>query len=102
LPRRLLSRPLALMRQLVQASLPLGSGIVLDPFMGGGSTVAAALAVGYDSIGVESDPAFFKIAERAIPQLVEFGRRTVPSSAAGMEPQLAAGFAQSRAMQGTG
>lgn len=63
------------MRQLVRAALPLGTGIVLDPFMGGGSTVAAALAVGYDSIGIENDPAFFKIAERAIPRLAELGTR---------------------------
>lgn len=66
-------KPQALMRQLVRAALPLSDGIVLDPFMGGGSTVAAALAVGYDSIGIESDPAFFKIAERAIPKLAELG-----------------------------
>jgi len=64
-------KPQALMRQLVRASLPLGDGIVLDPFMGGGPTIAAALAVGYDSIGIEIDPAFFKIAERAIPKLAE-------------------------------
>jgi DNA modification methylase len=65
-------KPQALMRQLVRAALPLGAGIVLDPFMGGGSTVAAALAVGYDSIGIENDAAFFKVAERAIPKLAEF------------------------------
>ncbi len=53
------------------ASLPLGIGTVLDPFMGGGSTIAAALAVNYESIGIESDLAFFKIAERAIPRLAE-------------------------------
>lgn len=74
-------KPQALMRQLVRASLPLGAGIVLDPFMGGGSTVAAALALGYDSIGIESDPAFFKIAERAIPKLAEFGSSSKPPAA---------------------
>ena len=66
-------KPQALIRQLVRASLPLGVGTVLDPFMGGGSTIAAALAVGYDSIGIEIDPAFFKIAERAIPKLAKIG-----------------------------
>jgi len=66
-------KPQALMRQLVRASLPLGHGTVLDPFMGGGSTIAAALAVGYDSIGIEIDPAFFTIAERAIPKLPKVG-----------------------------
>lgn len=66
-------KPQAFMRQIVRAALPLGSGIVLDPFMGGGSTIAAALATGYDSIGIENDPAFFRIAEGAIPRLAEFG-----------------------------
>jgi site-specific DNA-methyltransferase (adenine-specific) len=66
-------KPQAFMRQVVRASLPLGLGTVLDPFMGGGSTVAAALAVGYDSIGIESDPVFYRMAERAIPELAKFG-----------------------------
>ena len=73
-------KPQAFIRQIVRAALPLGAGIVLDPFMGGGSTVAAALALGYDSIGIESDPAFFKIAEGAIPKLAEFGGPAWPSA----------------------
>jgi site-specific DNA-methyltransferase (adenine-specific) len=39
--------------------------------MGGGSTIAAAMAVGYDGIGIEIDPVFFKISEQAIPRLAE-------------------------------
>jgi site-specific DNA-methyltransferase (adenine-specific) len=62
-------KPQAFMRQIVRASLPLGSGIVLDPFMGAGATVAAAVAVGYASIGIEIDAAFFAMAEKAIPAL---------------------------------
>ena len=57
------------MRQIVRASLPLGSGVVLDPFMGAGSTIAAASAVGYTSVGLEADPVFFAMAEKAIPAL---------------------------------
>ena len=67
------------MRQIVRASLPLGEGVVLDPFMGGGATIAAAVAVGYESIGVEIDPDFFAIAEAAIPRLARLelpGQRT--------------------------
>jgi site-specific DNA-methyltransferase (adenine-specific) len=59
------------MRQIVRASLPLGTGIVLDPFMGSGSTIAAAKALGYRSIGVESDAHYFKMAKRAIPKLAK-------------------------------
>jgi DNA modification methylase len=62
-------KPQAFMRQIVRASLPLGVGTVLDPFMGAGSTIAAAVAVGYTSIGVELDPLFFAMAEKAIPAL---------------------------------
>ena len=57
------------MRQIVRASLPLGVGVILDPFMGGGSTIAAAVSVGYESVGVEVDPAFFRVAQQAIPKL---------------------------------
>ncbi len=62
-------KPQGFMRQLVRASLPLADGIVFDPFMGAGSTIAAAIAVGYPSIGVESDQTFFDIATRGIPLL---------------------------------
>jgi site-specific DNA-methyltransferase (adenine-specific) len=57
------------MRQLVRAALPLGEGVILDPFMGAGSTIAAACAVGYRSIGIESDLEFYELAMKAIPQL---------------------------------
>jgi DNA modification methylase len=62
-------KPQTFMRQIVRAMLPLGQGIVLDPFMGAGSTIAAATAVGYDSVGVEIDPDYYDVAEVAIPRL---------------------------------
>lgn len=75
-------KPQAFMRQIVRASLPLGEGVVLDPFMGGGSTIAAAVAVGYQSIGIESDPEFFAMATRAIPRLAAF----VPNGDTALRP----------------
>jgi site-specific DNA-methyltransferase (adenine-specific) len=62
-------KPQAFMRQVVQAVLPLETGIILDPFMGAGSTLAAANAVGYASIGVERDDAFFELARSSISKL---------------------------------
>lgn len=62
-------KPQAFMRQIVRAALPLGKGVVLDPFAGGGSTLAAANAVGYDSIGLELDPEYFTLAQDSIPAL---------------------------------
>ena len=64
-------KPQHFMRIVVRALLPLGEGTVLDPFMGSGSTIAAASAVGYDAIGVELDEQYFRLAERAIPRLAE-------------------------------
>ena len=64
-------KPQALMRQLVHASLPLGEGVVLDPFMGSGATIAAATALGVHSVGIEIDAAFYRLAETAIPKLAE-------------------------------
>jgi site-specific DNA-methyltransferase (adenine-specific) len=61
------------MRQIVRAALPLGQGTILDPFMGAGSTLAAANAVGYDSIGVELDPHFYDMAMDAVPRLAKIG-----------------------------
>lgn len=62
-------KPQAFLREVVRASLPLGEGVVLDPFAGSGSTLAAANFVGYSSIGVESDAKFVRLAEQAMPQL---------------------------------
>ena len=63
-------KPQALLRQLVRASLPMGTGVVLDPFAGSGSTLAAAEAVGYNSVGIEVDPHYVEIAKAAIPKLL--------------------------------
>ncbi len=62
-------KPQAFLRQIVRASLPLGQGTVLDPFMGSGSTVAAAEACGLVSIGLEIQRDYFELAKNAIPQL---------------------------------
>ncbi|HCF61520.1 MAG TPA: DNA methylase [Myxococcales bacterium] len=62
-------KPQSFMRQLARASLPLGEGVILDPFMGSGSTLAAATACGLRSIGIERAPEFFELAKRAIPKL---------------------------------
>ncbi len=62
-------KPQAFLRQVVRASLPLGRGILIDPFAGSGSTLAAAEAVGYQCIGIEQDETYLRIAETAIPAL---------------------------------
>jgi DNA modification methylase len=62
-------KPQSFLRQIVRASLPLGEGVILDPFMGSGSTIAAACACGLRSVGLEVNPEYYRMAVRAIPRL---------------------------------
>jgi DNA modification methylase len=62
-------KPQAFLRQLVRASLPLGTGIVYDPFAGSASTLAAAQAVGYCAIGTERDARYYRMASKAFAKL---------------------------------
>ncbi len=62
-------KPQAFLRQLVRASLPLGTGIVYDPFAGSGSTLAAAQAVGYHAVGTERDAKYYRMGCKAFAQL---------------------------------
>ena len=64
-------KPQVFMRQIAHATLPLGEGLLLDPFAGSGSTLAAAEAIGYTSVGIEKDPEFFSLAREAIPKLAK-------------------------------
>jgi DNA modification methylase len=62
-------KPQYFLRIVVRSLLPLGEGVVLDPFLGSGSTLAAALAIGYQAIGTEIDDSYFKSAQQAVPKL---------------------------------
>lgn len=62
-------KPQALMRQIVHAALPLGVGVIADTFMGSGSTMAAAEAVGVQSVGVERYADYYELSRKAIPKL---------------------------------
>jgi site-specific DNA-methyltransferase (adenine-specific) len=64
-------KPQNFLRQIVRAALPLGEGRILDPFMGSGSTIAAATACGLKSIGLELRDEYFSMAQSAIPKLAE-------------------------------
>ena len=55
-------KPLDLMAYLCRLVTPPG-GTVLDPFMGSGTTIKAALSEGFNAIGIERDPAYFAMAE---------------------------------------
>ncbi len=65
-------KPQAFLRQLVRAVLALGNGVILDPFAGSGSTLAASNAVGYLSIGIEKDRHYFQMGREAVPKLTAY------------------------------
>jgi site-specific DNA-methyltransferase (adenine-specific) len=73
-------KPQHFLRQLVRASLPMRKGIVLDPFMGSGSTIAAAQFLGLESIGIEGQPEYFELARNAIPALAALESRGAAGS----------------------
>lgn len=62
-------KPQRFLRQLARAALPFGEGLVLDPFMGSGSTIAACAAEGLNSVGIEKDEQYFQMSTTAIPKL---------------------------------
>jgi site-specific DNA-methyltransferase (adenine-specific) len=58
-------KPQKLMRYLCRLITP-PQGIVLDPFMGSGSTGLAALKEGFQFIGIEKESEYFEIAQKRI------------------------------------
>ena len=64
-------KPQQFLRQVIRGVLPMGKGIVLDPFAGSGSTLAAASVVGYRCIGIEKDLHYFELGRSAIPNLAK-------------------------------
>ena len=59
-------KPLALMRYLCKLTRTPTGGVVLDPFMGSGSTGCAAVLEGRRFIGIDLEPEYVEIARRRI------------------------------------
>lgn len=73
-------KPQSFLRQIVHAALPLGEGVIADPFMGSGSTVAAAEAVGVPSIGIERHAEYYESAPGVIRNLAFLQAGGAPST----------------------
>ena len=59
-------KPIELMRYLVRLTKTPTGGVVLDPFMGSGTTGCACALEGRDFIGIEREPDYMEIARRRI------------------------------------
>jgi hypothetical protein len=66
-------KPINLMAYLCRLITPEG-GIVLDPFMGSGSTGVAAQLEGFRFVGMEMDSDYFKIAEARIDSYEKYNK----------------------------
>lgn len=64
-------KPIELMRYLCRLITP-PNGVVLDPFMGSGSTGVAAQKGGFDFIGMELDSDYYEIAQTRIGEKEHF------------------------------
>jgi len=62
-------KPQRFLRQVVRAALPLGIGIIYDPFAGSGSTLAAAEAIGYRALGTDRDVEYLELGRKAFAPL---------------------------------
>ena len=63
-------KPIALMEYIIKMVTPKG-GIVLDPFMGSGSTGVAAKQNGYDFIGIDMTPEYVEIAKARMEAVIQ-------------------------------
>jgi site-specific DNA-methyltransferase (adenine-specific) len=86
------TKPIALMQWLIRIFAPRG-GVVLDPYMGSGSTGLAAVRLGRSFIGVEIDQPYVNIARRRFEEEIAVGRWSGQLSAQTvLDTQRSAGF----------
>lgn len=62
-------KPLQLMREVVQITLP--GGRILDPFAGSGTTVLAAVQEGYEAVGIEVTDAYYDLGPQRVKAALE-------------------------------
>ena len=70
--KHLTVKPLDLMEYLCKLITP-NYGVILDPFMGSGTTGVAAARLGFSFIGIEKEEEYFNIAEKRIAEARKSG-----------------------------
>jgi site-specific DNA-methyltransferase (adenine-specific) len=89
-------KPLGILAPLIEYSAPVG-GLVLDPFMGSGSTLVAAAFSGRRAIGIEIEERYCEIAAKRLAQRAMF-----PADSRAPSPTVAKPAATSAVVGGGG
>ena len=63
-------KPLNVMRWLVYRGAPLSNSLIVDPFMGSGTTLRAAKDLGHRAIGIEIEERYCEVAANRMSQMV--------------------------------
>ena len=66
-------KPVALMTHWLTNSTDIGD-LIIDPFMGSGSTIVAAARTGRAAIGIEKDPKWFEVACARVKEAYEYAQ----------------------------
>lgn len=82
-------KPLRLMAWCLEQIAVPAAGIILDPFMGSGTTGVAALQSGRKFIGIERDPRYFDIARARLEQVAGQTQLFAPEPAMPAQTQSA-------------
>ncbi len=84
-------KPLALLRRIINATSNPGD-IILDPFLGSGTTAVAAKELGRSYIGIERDNKYIKVAEKRLDETVPLEKTLVSSRLEAKAPRVAFGL----------
>jgi site-specific DNA-methyltransferase (adenine-specific) len=68
-------KPLALIEKLVDMAIPkIDGNIVIDPFLGSGTTAVAAINLNIEWIGIEINPKYIEIARKRVDDAIRQSR----------------------------
>jgi site-specific DNA-methyltransferase (adenine-specific) len=87
-------KPLRVISRLI-AAFSAENAVILDPFMGSGTTILAARNLGRRAIGIEIDKRYCEVArERLAQQVFDFGQESLP-----LQPESDSPFGAQRMLQ---
>ena len=78
-------KPLKLIEYLIKLIMLPKDGVLLDPFVGSGTTLIAAHNLGYEAIGIEKEEKYYEIAEKRVR--LHSGEEIVKADVEGKEAQ---------------